>query len=124
MSSGENLRPERGGFTLRTEMPQNAVEPKLLGEFVEVVVRVPIDRDGDPEAVWGYPDDWSGEQIVRQIADAYHTLGGYLADAIDTPGTKVAFRLRSKGRDGDDVLFVDKAIENPWGGGVGDAGEG
>lgn len=117
MSGELNVRPERGGFTLREVAPP-AVEPKLLGEFVEVVVRVPIDRENAPEPVMGLPNDHGHQEIAAWIREEYPSAAGFISDWWDQPGSQVRVRLRA--RQGQDMLrdeFVDI-----WGGAKGDTG--
>lgn len=77
------------------EQPQSAPIPTVLGEFVEVVVRVPIDRSDAAEPVWGIPVGASHEDIVAYLREAYRTLPGFVADTWDMEGTVNAVRLRA-----------------------------
>lgn len=120
MGDGENVRPERGGFTVR-EVAQSAVEPTLLGEFIEVVVRVPIQRESTTQDAWCVPGDWSHADIAEALRQEYLSACGFIADASDVPGTRTVVRLRA--RQGQDMLR-DEFVEI-WGGSDGVAlGEG
>ena len=110
MGDGVSVRPERGGFTLR-EVAQSAVERPLLGEFVEVVVRVPLDRGDSPASVWGLPVDSTHADIAEYLADAYLSLAGFVADVMDMETTQVRVRLRA--RQGQDMLRDE--FVNIWG---------
>lgn len=91
-----NVRPERGGFTLR-EVAQPALDGPVLGEFIEVVVRVPIDRASSPAAVWGFADDMDHAGIAERLADHYcYGVTGFVNDWARAPGTKMTVRLRAK----------------------------
>lgn len=110
MSGGENVRPDRGGFTLRTELPAQPVERPVLGEFVELVVRVPIDRSGAAQAVWGVPGDYTHEQIAAMLREQYPSPAGFLADWWPECA-QVAVRIRA--RQGQDMLRDE--FVNIWG---------
>ena len=117
MGDGANLRPERGGFTVR-EVAQSAVERPVLGEFVEVVVRVPIDRASSPAAVWGFADDLDHAGIVERLRDHYtYGVAGFVNDVARMEGTQVRIRLRA--RQGQDMLR-DEMVDL-WEGGKRDA---
>lgn len=88
--------------TLSTEAPQLAVDGPLLGEFIEVVVRVPIDRSGAAQAVWGVPGDYTHEGVAAYVREAYPTVAAFVADWFDDPDTRIAVRLRA--RQGQDML--------------------
>lgn len=117
VSNGENLRPERGGFTLR-EVAQSALEPTQLGEFIEVVVRVPIDRHSSAQAVMGVPDEHGHEEIASWIGEEYPSPCGFIADWWDQPGSQVAVRVRA--RQGQDMLR--DTMVKIWEGGKGGTG--
>lgn len=91
------------------EVAPSAVEPTLLGEFVEVVVRVPIDRASAPHAVWGFPDDMDHAGLVQRLREHYrYGVAGFVNDVARREGTQVVVRLRA--RHGHDVLrdeFID-----------------
>lgn len=119
VATEHSVRPERGGFTVR-EVAQSAVERPLLGEFIEVVVRVPIDRDGDVGAVWGYPQDADHAAIAEHLRDEYPGVAGFIADWHDKNGAQVRVRVRA--RQGQDMLRDE--FVNIWGAasGTGSAG--
>ena len=116
MGDGVSVRPERGSFTLR-EVAQSAVERPVLGEFVEVVVRVPIDRHSGPRPVMGVPDEHGHAEIAAWIGEEYPSPAGFIADWWDQPGSRVLVRLRA--RQGQDMLRDE--MVSIWEGGKRDA---
>lgn len=113
------MRPERGGFTVR-EVAQSAVERPLLGEFVEVVVRVPVYRESATQDVWCVPDDWKHADIAEWLRQEYPSVCAFAADGLDVAGAQVVTRLRA--RQGQDMLRDE--FVNIWGdaSGTGSAG--
>lgn len=125
MGDGANVRPERGGFTVR-EVAQSAVEPTLLGEFVEVVLRVPLPRESAAQDVWAVPDDMTRKEIVAWLADEYPSLTAFVVDAFDVPGARLLVRLRALDQDNphDRLGWLRDENVDLWGGVVGDAAKG
>lgn len=121
-----HLEPGSAKATLSVAAPQSAVERPLLGEFIEVVVRVPIDRSGAAQAVWGVPGDYTHAAIVEYLREAYPNLAAFVSDWWDEPGTQVMTRLRAKDHNADTLMpgWLRDETVNIWGGGVGDAVEG
>lgn len=120
MADGASVRPERGGFTVR-EVAQSAVERPLLGEFIEVVVRVPVRRESATRDVWCVPDNWKHADIAEWLRQEYPSVCAFVADGHDVEGAQVAVRLRA--RQGQDMLRDE--MVNLWGAasGTGSAAE-
>lgn len=85
---------------------QSAPQPTVLGEMIEVVVRVPIDRHSSFAAVMGIPDDDTHEDIAAWVREEYPSPAGFIADWWDKPGAQVATRIRARDNN-PDTMFRD-----------------